>query len=81
MTQDWAGEATRRLWGSGMTGLDDSRFVLPTGTVTFVLTDVEGSSRQWEAAPELMAVAIARHYAILEEAIAGHGGGAAGGAG
>ena len=27
-------------------------FVLPTGTVTFLLTDVEGSSRGWEDVPE-----------------------------
>jgi predicted ATPase/class 3 adenylate cyclase/DNA-binding CsgD family transcriptional regulator len=49
-------------------------FMLPTGTVSFLLTDVEGSSRRWEDAPEATAVAIARHYELLEEAIAGHGG-------
>ena len=50
-------------------------FMLPTGTVTFLLTDVEGSTHRWEAAPEAMAVAIARHYELLDEAIAGRGGG------
>ena len=49
-------------------------FTLPTGTVTFLLTDVEGSTRRWEAAPEAMAAAIARHYELLGQAIAGHGG-------
>ena len=49
-------------------------FALPTGTVTFLLTDVEGSSRQWEQASDAMAVAIARHYGLLEEAIVAHGG-------
>lgn len=32
--------------------------LMPTGTVTFLLTDVEGSSRRWEATPELMHDAI-----------------------
>ena len=49
-------------------------FTLPTGTVTFLLTDVEGSTQRWEAAPAAMAVAIARHYELLEQAIEGHGG-------
>ena len=49
-------------------------FVLPTGTVTFLLTDVEGSTRGWEDVPEAMAVAITRHYDLLDEAIADHGG-------
>ena len=40
--------------------------VLPTGTVTFLLTDVEGSTLSWQERPEDMAVAIARHYEILD---------------
>ena len=47
---------------------------MPTGTVTFLLTDVEGSSRRWEATPELMHDAIARHAELLGEAIEAHGG-------
>ena len=46
-------------------------FMLPTGTVTFLLTDVEGSTQRWEAAPAAMAAAIARHYELLDEAIEG----------
>ena len=42
---------------------------LPTGTVTFLLTDVEGSTRAWQERAEDMAVAIARHYEILADAI------------
>ena len=49
-------------------------FALPTGTVTFLLTDVEGSTGRWEAAPDAMALAVPRHYAILEQAILSHGG-------
>jgi predicted ATPase/class 3 adenylate cyclase/DNA-binding CsgD family transcriptional regulator len=56
-------------------GTDAAReFALPTGTVTFLLTDVEGSSRRWETVAEVMPAAIARHYDLLGEAIAAHGG-------
>jgi class 3 adenylate cyclase len=37
---------------------------LPTGTVTFLLTDVEGSTRAWERDRAAMAEAVARHYEI-----------------
>jgi predicted ATPase/class 3 adenylate cyclase/DNA-binding CsgD family transcriptional regulator len=47
---------------------------LPTGTVTFLLTDIEGSTRSWEASGERMAEAVARHYQILDAVVAGHGG-------
>lgn len=46
----------------------------PTGTVTFVLTDVEGSTRAWEGHPAAMAAAMTRHDAVLRSAIEGHGG-------
>ena len=42
--------------------------------MTFLLTDVEGSTQRWEAAPTAMATAIGRHYELLEQAIEGHGG-------
>ena len=44
-------------------------FALPAGTVTFLLTDVEGSTRLWETRAPEMGPAIARHYAILDDAI------------
>jgi predicted ATPase/class 3 adenylate cyclase len=47
---------------------------LPVGTVTFMLTDIEGSTRLWESAPEAMGAAVARHYELLDAAIALHGG-------
>jgi len=49
-------------------------FVLPTGTVTFLMTDIEGSTRAWSRRPDVLAVAVPRHYEILDEAITAHGG-------
>ena len=47
---------------------------LPSGTVTFLFTDLEGSTRLWEEQPESMTAALARHDAILRAAIASHHG-------
>ena len=47
---------------------------LPAGTLTFLLTDIEGSTRLWEAEPEAMEVALQRHDRLLAEVIEGHGG-------
>lgn len=47
---------------------------LPTGTVTFLFTDIEGSTVRWESAPEQMRSALARHDTIMREAIAQSGG-------
>ncbi len=48
-------------------------FNLPTGTVTFVLTDLDDLSGQRDASEE-MATAITQHCVLLDEAIAEHGG-------
>jgi predicted ATPase/class 3 adenylate cyclase len=42
--------------------------------MTFLFTDVEGSTRLWEAQPRAMSVALARHDALLHAAIASAGG-------
>jgi predicted ATPase/class 3 adenylate cyclase len=47
---------------------------LPTGTVTFLFTDVEGSTRLWEELPDAMPACLARHDEILRDAIDAHGG-------
>jgi predicted ATPase/class 3 adenylate cyclase len=47
---------------------------LPSGTVTFLFTDIEGSTRLWEQQPEAMRIALARHDAILRHAIGSHRG-------
>lgn len=46
----------------------------PPGTVTFLFTHVEGSTRLWQECPEEMSVALARHDEILREAIEVHAG-------
>jgi predicted ATPase/class 3 adenylate cyclase len=47
---------------------------LPTGTSTFLFTDIEGSTRLWEQRPEAMSAALARHDALLSQCIEQHGG-------
>ncbi len=46
----------------------------PLGTVTFLFSDLEGSTRLWEEHPVAMRGALARHDAILRQAIEGVGG-------
>jgi predicted ATPase len=47
---------------------------LPSGTVTFLFTDIEGSTVLWERDRQGMAAAVARHMALLGAAIHTHGG-------
>src|SRR5690349_13648649 len=46
----------------------------PSGTVTFLFTDIEGSTKRWEQYPQQMQVALQRHDAILRSAIELNGG-------
>src|ERR1700761_4625745 len=46
----------------------------PSGVVTFLFTDIEGSTRRWEANADAMRVALAAHDEVLRTAIGGHGG-------
>ena len=57
----------RRVEASRGVGLSE----LPSGTVTFLFTDLEGSTRLWEEHPERDARALARHDAILRDAVDG----------
>ncbi|MGI4788398.1 MAG: ATP-binding protein [Janthinobacterium lividum] len=41
----------------------------PTGTVTFLFTDIEGSTRLWESSPDAMRPALARHDSLLRQSI------------
>ncbi|HEX8990426.1 MAG TPA: adenylate/guanylate cyclase domain-containing protein [Anaerolineales bacterium] len=47
---------------------------LPSGTVTFLFTDLEGSTKLWEQFPGAMKSALARHDDILQRAITTQGG-------
>ncbi len=57
---DWA-------WGEAMGAR-------PSGTVTFLFTDIEGSTRRWEADPNTMRVELAAHDEVLRAAVEAHGG-------
>ena len=46
----------------------------PSGVVTFLFTDVEGSTRRWEADAGAMRAALAAHDEVLRKAIEAHGG-------
>jgi predicted ATPase/class 3 adenylate cyclase/DNA-binding XRE family transcriptional regulator len=48
---------------------------LPSGTVTFLFTDIAGSTKLWEQHPQAMPSALARHDALLRQTITAHGGG------
>jgi len=47
---------------------------LPSGTVTFLLTDIEGSTGLWDRMPHAMANALARHDELVATAVASAGG-------
>ena len=46
----------------------------PTGTVTFLFTDIQGSTGLWESDPDAMRPALARHDQIMRQAIEAHEG-------
>jgi class 3 adenylate cyclase len=47
---------------------------LPSGTVTFLFTDIEGSTSLWERDRQAMVAAVERHLALLRAEIEAHGG-------
>ena len=59
---------------ASITRADPSATPLPSGILTFLVTDIEGSTRMWQAAPEAMRAALARHDVILRQGIETHGG-------
>src|SRR5882757_10294279 len=60
------------VWDSA--GVSAPAAAAPSGVVTFLFTDVEGSTRRWEADADEMRTALAAHDAVLRSAIEGHGG-------
>ena len=64
-----------RLAGrTGATSMVDSGTIRPSGTVTFLFTDVEDSTALWERYPSLMPEVLARHDAAVRDAIMRHRG-------
>ena len=47
---------------------------LPSGTITFLFTDIESSTALWEKYPDAMKISLAQHDALLREIIEKHGG-------
>jgi predicted ATPase/class 3 adenylate cyclase len=66
-----------RTTGTGPSeGFDhaQTRMHLPTGSVTLLFTDIEGSTRLWEEHPENMKIALRRHDELMRRSIEEHGG-------
>src|SRR5262245_34406119 len=56
-------------------GPEEERTVQPlSGTVTFLFTDIEGSTRLWEEHPQAMSAGLARHDTMLVDAVESGGG-------
>ena len=70
LTQDPALEATT----DGSDAEPDDRSELPSGVVTLMFSDIEGSTPLWETDPERMQAAIDRHHGIIREEVAEAGG-------
>src|SRR6516165_4521552 len=58
----------------GVSPVEPGEAELPAGTVTLLLTDIEGSTRLWEGVPEAMEVALERHNRLVTGVIEDHGG-------
>src|SRR5215470_1966625 len=69
-TATGAGTAGGSPTGAGEAAEED----VPAGTVTFLLTDIEGSTRLWETAPGAMEMALERHNRLVTGVIEDHGG-------
>jgi predicted ATPase/class 3 adenylate cyclase/DNA-binding CsgD family transcriptional regulator len=74
MATPWDHLTESSIMGRLGAGAGGSPGSLPTGTVTFLLSDVAGSTRLWEADEAIAAAAVTRHYELLDAAIALHGG-------
>jgi predicted ATPase/DNA-binding SARP family transcriptional activator len=59
---------------SGLAATEVAVAPLPSGTMTFLLTDLEGSTRRWDRNPSAMRQAMEIHDSVLARAIDSHGG-------
>lgn len=62
-----------RAVGGSEPATGQGRPPLATGMLTFLFTDIEGSTRRWAEHPEAMSAALARHDELLRGAIESHG--------
>ena len=46
----------------------------PSGTVTFLMSDIEGSTRRWVDQPDSMRAALAKHDEVIADAVESNGG-------
>ena len=60
--------------GGGAEPKAQSSVAIPTGTVTFLFSDIEGSTKRWESHRQAMAAAVARHESLMRAAMARHDG-------
>jgi predicted ATPase/class 3 adenylate cyclase len=67
---------TARAAGQGVRpgNVADEAAALPSGDVTFLFTDIEGSTRLWEQYPDAMPATLGRHKAVVRKAVEDHGG-------
>jgi class 3 adenylate cyclase/tetratricopeptide (TPR) repeat protein len=70
------GAGVERRIGAGLAPAerDTPALALPSGTVTFLFTDIEGSTRLWSQNPQTMGPAIIRHETLLRAVITATGG-------
>ncbi len=61
------------VWAGSPTKIPDTAH-LPSGTVSFLFTDVEASTRLWDESPDVMSHAMVRHDELLRDAVESHDG-------
>ena len=75
---DWQAAPTQSVENAPWLGSPSREQIEPshpiTHLATFLFTDIEGSAKLWETAPEKMKTALQHHHAILQEAIVSNGG-------
>jgi predicted ATPase/class 3 adenylate cyclase len=70
-----AGDVLARLGGSTPSGTARRATErAPTGLVTFLFSDIEGSTRRWDSHPDTMKEDLAEHDRLLHAAVAEHRG-------
>jgi predicted ATPase/class 3 adenylate cyclase len=74
LADDLAVLLSERFAGASAGTGEPSGAEVPAGTVTFLLTDIEGSTRLWESVPDAMEAALERHNGLLTSVIEDHGG-------